>query len=118
MGVSIARAVDVGCGTGATTLQLAALLPSTTVYGLDISPVAESTQAAAPSNVMWAVGNVLHVDIDVDVDRSTRSIFIPGSLGYVFSRMLFLGINDWARYFSVAAMALAPDGIIECQDLD
>lgn len=114
------KAVDVGCGTGAATVQIANLLPSATVYGLDISPVAESTKNTAPSNVAWVVGNILHVDhsnSDED-DIMTRKICAPGSIDYVFGRMLFLGIDNWPRYFSVAARSLTPGGFIEHQDLD
>lgn len=117
---NVAKAVDVGCGTGAATLQIAGILPSATVYGLDISPVAPSIQDTAPKNVAWVVGNILHIDRSKPAGDNvmTHDIFASGSLGYVFGRMLFLGINDWPRYFSVAASSLAPGGFIEHQDLD
>ncbi|ETS86190.1 hypothetical protein PFICI_00018 [Pestalotiopsis fici W106-1] len=115
-----AKAVDVGCGTGVATMQIASYLPSATVYGLDISEVAQSSQIMAPPNVTWVVGNILHVDHDKKVgdDLVTCKIFARSSLDYIFGRMLFLGINDWPRYFSVATRALAPGGYIEHQDLD
>lgn len=47
-------AVDVGCGTGIATIQIAGMLPSAKVYGLDISPVPEAVQKMAPANVAWA----------------------------------------------------------------
>ncbi|KAK9424056.1 putative Methyltransferase domain-containing protein [Seiridium unicorne] len=117
---SVAKAVDVGCGTGVATLQIASMLSSATVYGLDISSVAKSTQETAPSNVAWVVGNILHVDHSNPAgdDFMTRRVFAPGSIDYVFGRMLFLGINDWTRYFSVVTPSLAPGGYIEQQDLD
>ena len=149
------KAVDVGCGTGVATVQIAGMLPSTRVYGLDISPVPEGTRKIAPKNVTWAVGNVLDVDFDrsganseptdgpkrgddtkrggkikprddftsaadskPENDGMTREIFTPSGLDYIFGRMLFLGISDWSRYFSVAAWSLKSGGIIEHQDLD
>lgn len=116
---SVSKAVDVGCGTGVATVQIAGMFPSAKVYGLDISPVPEAVQKMAPANVAWAVGNVLDVDYNKPGDDvMSREIFAPGGLGYIFGRMLFLGINNWSRYFSTAYHSLMPGGIIEHQDLD
>ena len=113
------KAVDVGCGTGVATLQIANMLPSTKVYGLDISTVPEAAQEMAPSNLAWAIGNVLDIDYSQPADNTmSREIFAPRGLDYIFGRMLFLGINDWPRYFSTVCEALKPGGIIEHQDLD
>lgn len=121
------KVVDVGCGTGVATVQLAAMFPSAKVYGLDISNVPDSAQQMAPRNVTWAVGNVLDIDPgkpgnDRDNEQSgsaiSREIFTPAGLDYIFGRMLFLGISDWTRYFSTTARSLKSGGIIEHQDLD
>ncbi|KAL8838200.1 MAG: hypothetical protein Q9170_002243 [Blastenia crenularia] len=123
----VSRVVDVGCGTGVATLQLAAVFPSAKVYGLDLSNVPDSAQQMAPKNVTWAIGNVLDIDNEKlekgrDNDRSaglmSREIFTPAGLDYIFGRMLFLGIDDWTRYFSTTARSLRSGGIIEHQDLD
>ncbi len=115
----MSKAVDVGCGTGVATVQIAGMFPYAKVYGLDISPVPEAAQQIAPANAAWAVGNVLDVDYSKPgVDVMSREIFTPGGLDYIFGRMLFLGINDWSRYFSTASHALKSGGIIEHQDLD
>ncbi|KAM7210851.1 methyltransferase domain containing protein [Rhypophila decipiens] len=113
----ISKAVDVGCGTGIATLQIADLTrPSATIYGLDLSPIPERVLKIAPSNVVWATGNVL--DVDKPAAGQVGDIFAPSSLDYIFGRMLFLGINDWTRYFATAARSLSSGGIIEHQDLD
>ena len=113
------KAVDVGCGTGVATLQIAQKLPSTKVYGLDISPIPEHVQKMAPTNTAWAVGNILDVDCNnPGNDRMSREIFTPGGLDYIFGRMLFLGINNWPRYFSTVHETLKSGGIVEHQDLD
>ncbi|KAL9045132.1 MAG: hypothetical protein Q9214_001786 [Letrouitia sp. 1 TL-2023] len=143
------KAVDVGCGTGVATVQIASLLPSVCVYGLDISPVSEDVRKTAPSNVKWAVGNVLDFafseshknsshgengkfggdneptdDFEPSQDSKSGSnvpssdIFVSARLDYIYGRMLFLGISDWARYFSIASYSLKSGGIIEHQDLD
>jgi len=118
--VRISKAVDVGCGTGIATLQLADLFSSATVYGLDLSPAPESVQKTAPSNITWTTGNVLSLDENSPVTEpgSVGAIFAPSSLDYIFGRMLFLGVNDWQRYFRTAARGLKSGGVIEHQDLD
>ena len=116
---NVSKAVDVGCGTGVATVQIAGVFSSATVYGLDLSPVPEVVQKVAPANVTWAVGDVLDVDYNKPADdMMSREIFTPGGLDYIFGRMLFLGINNWPRYFSTAYHSLKSGGLIEHQDLD
>lgn len=112
----ISKAVDVGCGTGIATLQIAEMFASATVYGLDLSDVPEAVQRAAPSNILWTKDNVL--DLQHNNDGPASAIFKPNNLDYIFGRMLFLGIDDWHRYFATSARALKSGGIIEHQDLD
>ncbi|KAL8846245.1 MAG: hypothetical protein Q9221_008658 [Calogaya cf. arnoldii] len=124
---NVSKVVDVGCGTGVATLQIAAMFPFAKVYGLDISNVPDSAQQMAPGNVSWVVGNVLDIDHD-GLDRgrdeaqsdsvTSREVFTPGGLDYIFGRMLFLGISDWTRYFATTARSLSSGGVIEHQDLD
>ena len=116
---SVSKAADIGCGTGVATVEIAGKFPFATVYGLDISPVPEAVRKMAPANAIWVVGNVLDVDYNQPArDAMSREIFTPGGLDYIFGRMLFLGINDWPRYFSIVSHALTSGGIIEHQDLD
>ncbi len=113
------KAVDVGCGTGVATIQIAGALPSTKVYGLDITPTPGAVRQIAPPNAAWVVGNVLDVDHTKPADDAmSREVFTPSSLDFIFGRMLFLGINDWPRYFSTAFRSLKSGSIIEHQDLD
>jgi SAM-dependent methyltransferase len=112
------KAVDIGCGTGVATVQIANALLSARVYGLDISSVPDAVQTIAPSNVSWILGNVMEVDNINPHNVMAQEIFTPCGIDYIFSRMLFLGINDWPRYFSTAYNSLKSGGIIEHQDLD
>jgi SAM-dependent methyltransferase len=115
----ISKAVDMGCGTGVATIQMAKIFPSAKVYGIDLSPVPEAAQKLAPANTIWARGNILDADDSQYTDNAlNREIFTPGGLDYLFGRMLFLGINDWAWYFTTASKSLRSGGIIEHQDLD
>ncbi|KAK6593573.1 methyltransferase domain-containing protein [Botrytis cinerea] len=116
---NISKVVDIGCGTGVATIQIATILPSATIYGLDLTPVPEDSRRMAPGNVVWAQENVLDVDYNQpDGGILSREIFKPGELDYVFGRMLFLGISNWPKYFSTTSHALRSGGIIEHQDLD
>ncbi|KAI4102003.1 MAG: hypothetical protein L6R37_004668 [Teloschistes peruensis] len=115
----VSKAVDVGCGTGVATIQIAAIFPTAKVYGLDLSPVPQAVQSMAPSNVAWAEGNVLDVAFDTPSDDTmSREIFVPDNLDYIFGRMLFLGIDNWSSYFSTTYRSLKSGGMIEHQDLD
>lgn len=108
-----------GCGTGVATIQIATALPSATIYGLDLTPVPESSKNLAPENIIWAQGNALDVNYhQPSNDVMSREIFTPAGLDYIFGRMLFLGINNWPRYFSIASHALKSGAMMEHQDLD
>lgn len=116
---AIKKAVDVGCGTGIATVQIASVAPFARVYGLDISPVPKAVQDMSPQNITWAEGNVLDANgTSTQISGIVHEIFSSGSLDYIFGRMLFLGINNWTNYFATAANSLAAGGIIEHQDLD
>lgn len=112
------KAADVGCGTGVATIQLAHLLPSAKVYGLDLTPVPEPSRAVAPSNANWVSGNILDVNLSKHDDHMSAESLAPGTVDYLFGRMLFLGISDWPKYFQVAAKSLSEGAILEHQDLD
>lgn len=114
-----AKMVDIGCGTGVATLQLASLFPSAIVYGIDLSPIPEASKQIAPENVHFAQGDILDVNLaEPSEGVVSREVFTPHNLDYIFGRMLFLGINDWKRYFHTAVESLKPGGVIEHQDLD
>jgi trans-aconitate methyltransferase len=66
------KAVDIGCGTGIATIQLAAMLPSANVVGVDITPVPAPALAAASPNLQWETGNILDVDMEKQTDSLSR----------------------------------------------
>ncbi|KAI3318440.1 S-adenosyl-L-methionine-dependent methyltransferase [Xylariaceae sp. AK1471] len=116
---SARKIADVGCGTGVATIQLANMFPTARAYGIDISPVPEAIKAIAPKNVEWVQGDILDTDSQkpgADFIKSTLAT--SEGLNYLFGRMLFLGINDWLRYFKTCSQLLRSGGIVEHQDLD
>ncbi|KAL8893336.1 MAG: hypothetical protein Q9192_005369 [Flavoplaca navasiana] len=97
--------LDVGCGTGIVTRQLGAAHPSAKVYGIDLSPV-PVTSGAHPANVKYILGDV----------RDIVPRLGPGSTDFIYSRLLVLGMTDWAGYIRDMASLLHSDGWIEVQD--
>ncbi|KAL6855490.1 hypothetical protein ACO1O0_006639 [Amphichorda felina] len=112
------KAADIGCGTGVATIQLAHLLPAAKVFGIDLTPVPEPARLIAPPNAHWVAGNILDVDMQNHNDHMSSESLAPGTVDYLFGRMLFLGINNWPGYCQVAAESLREGGVLEHQDLD
>ncbi|KAI0198164.1 S-adenosyl-L-methionine-dependent methyltransferase [Astrocystis sublimbata] len=114
------KMADIGCGTGVATIQLAGMVPSAQVFGVDISVVPNATKALASKNITWVKANILDSQRKPGApgrDDATGLTQLQG-LDYLFGRMLFLGINDWPHYFETCASLLEPGGTIEHQDLD
>jgi SAM-dependent methyltransferase len=95
------RVLDVGCGAGQSTLQLAELVgPSGRVVGVDISqPLLDHARKrvaqAGASNVELVLGDATVVDL-------------PGPFDFVFSRFGVMFFEEPVRAFSNLAKASAP----------
>lgn len=73
------RILDLGCGTGSTTLLLKRAFPQAQVIGLDLSPhmliVAEHKAAQAGLEIQWQHGNAEHTGLpDDSFDLITASL--------------------------------------------
>ncbi|KAK8237884.1 S-adenosyl-L-methionine-dependent methyltransferase [Phyllosticta capitalensis] len=113
------KILDVGCGTAHGTLDIARQHPSAQVYGLDITPVSERARSQAPENLHFLEGNVLEVDAAAPPSSSSPLAALqPNTFTHVFSRLLFLGMNDWPGYISRAKALLVPGGYLEIQEMD
>lgn len=105
------KILDIGCGTGVTTVRLAQLYPSARVIGVDMSPVpVERLWKDIPSNVEFITGDIKHLI------AAGEEPFKQESFDYVFQRFLLLGMTDWPFYIPSLATILAPGGWLECQD--
>jgi SAM-dependent methyltransferase len=98
------RAIDVGCGNGQTSLQLAARVgPQGSVLGVDISaPMLERARARA------AAEQLPQLRFE-NADAQTRA-FPPGAADLVFSRFGVMFFADPLAAFQNLARALRPGG--------
>jgi SAM-dependent methyltransferase len=98
------RALDIGCGTGRTTLDLArTVAPSGAVIGVDVSPLllAEARRRAAAA----AAGHVTFVEANAQTHP-----FAPGQFDLVFSRFGVMFFHDSAAAFDNIRRAMRSSG--------
>jgi SAM-dependent methyltransferase len=96
------RVVDIGCGCGATTIALGALVGSKgRVLGLDVSKIMLARAA-------WRASPGLPVEF-VEADAATY-VFSRGAFDLLFSRFGVMFFADPARAFANLRSALRPGG--------
>ncbi|KAL8896445.1 MAG: hypothetical protein Q9207_007702 [Kuettlingeria erythrocarpa] len=100
--------IDVGCGTGIVTRHLGDAYPYARVYGVDLSPVPVSTGGSL-ANVEYILGDVRQL-------LTSDARLAPGSTDFIFSRLLVMGMTDWAGYVRDMVSLLRPGGWVEMQD--
>jgi trans-aconitate methyltransferase len=104
---SVQKALDIGCGTGTITHEIASEFPNAQVYGLDLSAV---------PNVREKLPNIEYVQAnfnDVTSSDEPDDRFKKGSFDYIFSRLLVLGMADWNGYIK-RCVALTKPGACSC----
>ena len=106
-----ARVLDVGCGPGTITVDLARLVPRGSVVGLDRSEdVVAEAQAAAEeagvTNVELAVGDVYALDHDDD------------SFDVVHAHQVLQHLSDPVAALREMGRVCRPDGLVAVRDSD
>lgn len=95
----IHKTLDIGCGTGAVTHEMASTFLSAQVFGVDLSPVPQVRQTLP--NINYVQGNIM----DIDDAR-----FEENSFDLLFSRLLVLGMSNWKAYVE-RCVALTKPGV-------
>jgi SAM-dependent methyltransferase len=111
LGVAAPRLLDLGCGVGASLMQLAALLPAATAVGVTLSP----RQAARAHALIAGAGLAARLRC-VEADY----LALPDELGSfdaAYAIESFENSPDAAGFFAQAARRLRPGGrLILCDD--
>jgi trans-aconitate methyltransferase len=96
------KALDIGCGTGTMTHEIASEFPNAEVYGLDLSPV---------PNIREKLPNIEYIQAnfnDVTSSEQPDDRFKKESFDYIFSRLLVLGMADWQGYIDRCTALIKP----------
>ncbi|KAI8048770.1 S-adenosyl-L-methionine-dependent methyltransferase [Gilbertella persicaria] len=101
------RVLDVGCGPGAWSMEIAGEYPKSTVIGIDIAPI--YPKDIIPSNCAFYQCNILN-----------KLPFEDNTFDYVFMRFMGQGItaDKWASVLSELIRVLKPKGWIEWVETD
>jgi len=98
--------LDLGCGSGAWTLAVAAKYPAAQVLGVDLTPPQKPD--CSPSNCRFEKANVEHEWTFVEESQT---------VDIIYARMLANGMHDWPKFFSQCFAHLHPGGWIEIPDV-
>ena len=102
------RILDIGCGSGIATIELAKRFPSAHVVGVDLAPPVGPPEQLR--NVEFVQGSF--------ADLIKTGALREEQFDYIFQRMLVMGIVDWQSHTDIAVRLLRPGGWLEMQDLD
>ncbi|MEM7443657.1 MAG: methyltransferase [Pseudomonadota bacterium] len=98
----VARAVDLGCGTGELTVLLAQLYPNASIVGLDSSPsMLEKARSQFPDQA-WLEADIAHWQPDRPIDL-------------IFSNAVLHWLPDHGRLLTTLVSALAEGGMLAVQ---
>lgn len=108
------RVLDVGCGDGRATVELAARLPRGSVVGVDPSTrmldVARSRVTPATPNLSFATGTAeaLRYDSEFDVVVSFNALHWVGDLGAAMRRIRAAMVDDGTAYLQLVCEGERP----------
>ncbi|CAG8461728.1 10265_t:CDS:2 [Diversispora eburnea] len=97
------KVLDVGCGAGSWTFDMATNYPKSQIVGIDISPIPSSSEIK-PKNITFIQTNVLN-----------GLPFEDNSFDFIFQRFLILGIpaDKWNFLINELIRVLKPGGFLE-----
>jgi hypothetical protein len=98
--------------SASSALDLATKFPNAQVYGVDLLFLPEE-HAGHPINIEYIQGDVMKL---MASNGDVR--LAPGSLDYVFQRLLICGMTDWPNYVKTAVSSVKSGGWIETHELD
>jgi len=108
------RVLDVGCGPGTITLDLARRVAPGSVVGID--PAADVVEAAARDatdqgveNVRFATGDIYALDVDGPFD---------GAFDLVHAHQVLQHVPDPVRALRAMRAACVPEGLVAARDSD
>lgn len=99
---NISSALDLGCGTGSWTVAFAAVHPSCSVLGVDLTP---PYIPSPPSNCHFIAANA-----------EEPWHFGTERFDFIYARFLTAGIKDWPRLWVKFWDHLNPGGIVEVSE--
>ncbi|KAK5995344.1 Methyltransferase pytC [Cladobotryum mycophilum] len=99
------RILDLGTGTGIWAMDMADEYPSSTIYGVDLSPIQPD----------WVPNNCKFYVDDYE-DQWTYSE--DEKFDFIHGRALLGSSSNWPRFYSQAMKHLKPGGWIEIQEYD
>ena len=107
---TVKKILEIGCGTGTTTTQLAQDFPEATVIGVDRAAV--PSVHVKPANVTYITGKF------EDLVQSDHPALGKGTFDLIYSRFVSQGVGQWSKHIDLCHDLLTPGGFLELHETD
>jgi len=102
--------IDIGCGPGSVSQELASKFPMAQVYGIDLSSMPEE-HATRPPNLEYIKGDIMKLLCATGDARLNN-----GEIDYAFHRLLLCGMTNWPEYVKTVADSVCRGGWVEMHE--